>query len=167
MSDSCLARHSRTADTTEGFFSRWLVIPFTGFFPAGVADTTLIDRLTSQANLQGLLRGAVGGLQNVMRRGSFIIPPSVHKATKQFRIEADPMRAFIDDKVRSDPQREVPRTDVYAEYNAWCIDNNFRPMGATRFYETFISAAVDTFSHDVGMHRRKDGRTIKGISLRG
>lgn len=25
----------RSADTSEGFFSRWLVVPFTGYFPPG------------------------------------------------------------------------------------------------------------------------------------
>jgi len=137
----------RTADTTEGFFSRWVVIPFTAFFPAGKANTLLIDRLTSPANLQGLLRGAVGGLQQVMRRGAFAIPPSVASATERFKMEADPMRGFIEERTKfhhtNDPVFTA-RTDIYSAYATWAAMNGFHQMSAQRFYESFTAACVDT-----------------------
>jgi phage/plasmid-associated DNA primase len=108
---------------------------------------------------------AVGGLQQVMRRGSFIIPPSVKKATESFRTEADPLRAFIDEHVRLAPNNKVPRSDVYMEYVAWAAENGFHRMSAIKFYESFITAATEAFSHNVGLVRRKDGRLITGIVL--
>lgn len=133
----------RTADTTEGFFSRWAVVPFTAFFPAGVADPTLINRLTSESELQGLLRYAVGGLQTVMRRGKFSIPKSVEEATQRFRNEADPMRAFIEECVRFVHEGFTARTEVYARYASWAVTNGFHAMSAGRFYEGFGMAGAD------------------------
>ena len=136
----------RTADTTEGFFSRWVVIPFSAFFPAGKADPTLIDRLTSRSNLQGLLRASVGGLQSVMRRGKFALPPSVVSATERFKMEADPMRGFIEERVtfhHSNDPTFTARTDVYNAYATWCAINGFHQMSAQRFYESFTAAATD------------------------
>jgi len=133
----------RTADTTEGFFSRWVVVPFSAFFPAGKADTLLIDRLTSPRNLQGLLRGAVGGLQQVMRRGSFAIPPSVASATERFKMEADPMRGFIEERISFQGQAFTARTDIYTGYATWAAMNGFHQMSAQRFYESFNAACVD------------------------
>lgn len=152
-------------DTTEGFFSRWIVVPFTRFFPAGVADTSLIGRLTRQTELQGLLRMAVGGLQQVMRRGSFILPDSVRKATDGFRTEADPIRSFIEECVTLAPEHMELRTDVYAAYVAWAISNGFHQMSAQRFYEQLVMACIDQFSHNVRQTRRSDGRYITGIRL--
>jgi len=135
----------RTADTTEGFFSRWVVVPFTAFFPAGVANPTLIDRLTTQRQLQGLLRMAVGGLQQTMRRGKFDIPRSVLTATDRFKAEADPMRGFIDERVEfrhPTNAQHIPRTVFYEAYTTWSVVNGFHQMSAARFYESFAAAVV-------------------------
>jgi len=137
-------QHTHIRDTTEGFFSRWVVVPFSAFFPAGKADTLLIDRLTSPRNLQGLLRGAVGGLQQVMRRGSFAIPPSVASATERFKMEADPMRGFIEERVSFEGRAFTARTEIYAAYATWAAMNGFHQMSAQRFYESFTAACVDT-----------------------
>jgi P4 family phage/plasmid primase-like protien len=158
----------RTADTTEGFFSRWVVIPFTAFFPAGKADPSLIDRLTSQANLQGLLRGAVGGLQQVMRRGGFIMPASVENATRRFRMEADPMRGFIEERIKSHHSNDpvfINRTDVYTAYTVWANVNGFQTMSTQRFYESFVAACVDTLDNPIDSKTRKGIRGFVGISI--
>jgi putative DNA primase/helicase len=158
----------RTADTTEGFFSRWVVIPFSAFFPAGKADPTLIDRLTSPRALQGLLRGSVGGLQQVMRRGAFAIPPSVASATERFKMEADPMRGFIEERVRfhhpNDPTFTA-RTDIYSGYATWAAMNGFHQMSAQRFYESFTAACVDTSQFPVKSITRQGVHGYRGISI--
>lgn len=155
-------------DTTEGFFSRWVVVPFTAFFPAGKADPTLIDALTSPANLQGLLRGAVGGLQQVMRRGSFALPPSVINATQRFKTEADPMRGFIEERVKfhhpNDPSF-TPRTEIYMAYATWSAMNGFHQMSAQRFYESFVAAAVDVSQFPVQLITRQGTQGFKGITI--
>lgn len=138
----CICQGIDVRDTTEGFFSRWVVVPFTAFFPAGVADPTLIDSLTSQRVLQGLLRGAVGGLQSVMRRGQFSIPESVKRATQRFREEADPVRGFIKERLTIGGRHFMNRVDVYNAYVVWATVSGYSPMGAGRFYESFNSCIV-------------------------
>jgi len=159
----------RTADTTEGFFSRWLVVPFSRFFPAGRADVRLIDRLTAQANLQGLLRMAVGGLQQVMQRGSFAIPRSVANATADFKRSADPMRGFIEDRLESKHPHDttfVPRTEVYNAYTTWAAQNGFMQMSAQRFYEAFTMAAVEGMQYPVRIIRVDGVNGYRGISIK-
>ena len=134
----------RTADTTEGFFSRWVVVPFTAFFPAGVADPTLIDRLTRPRVLQGLLRTAVGGLQTVMRRGAFSTPESVRVATQRFREEADPIRGFMRECITAGTEF-IERSAVYNAYVLWASTNGFMQMSATRFYESFTAACASEY----------------------
>lgn len=158
----------RTADTTEGFFSRWVVIPFTAFFPAGKADPGLIDRLTRQGELEGLLRASVGGLQSVMRRGGFGTPASVANATRRFRMEADPMRGFIEERVRSHHPNDphfTPRTDIYTAYTVWANVNGFQAMSTQRFYESFVAACVDTLDNPIEDKIRTGIRGYKNITL--
>ena len=118
-------------------------MPFTGFYPAGVADPTLPVRLTALRGLQGLLRMAVGGLQSVMRRGAFINPPSVQKATKRFREEADPIRGFIRERLIA-ADSFVARTDIYNAYVSWAGINGYAQMSNSRFYESLMSAIVES-----------------------
>lgn len=156
-------------DTTEGFFSRWVVVPFSAFFPAGVADATLIDRLTRPRALQGLLRGAVGGLQQVMRRGKFTLPPSVIAATERFKMEADPMRGYIEERVSFHHPNEVtftPRTDLYNAYVAWGAVNGFHQMSAQRFYESFTAAAVDSSTFPVSAVKVQGVYGYKGVGIK-
>jgi putative DNA primase/helicase len=118
-------------------------VPFEGFFPAGVADPTLIDRLTRYSELQGVLRMAVGGLQQVMRRGQFSIPASVTNATENFKKEADPLRGFIDECIEllgDDSPFHVSRTEIYSAYTTYATRNGFHHMSAARFYEGFLAA---------------------------
>lgn len=158
----------RTADTTEGFFSRWVVVPFSAFFPAGRAVTNLIDRLTRQQSLQGLLRAAVGGLQQVMRRGAFDIPPSVARATDRFKMEADPLRGFIEERIEARHPNNAPfisRTDVYNAYATWAALNGFHQMSAQRFYESFTAALIDSSEFPVRIITRDGTRGFAGMVL--
>ncbi len=156
----------RTADTTEGFFSRWVVVPFTAFFPAGVADPTLIGRLTAQSELQGLLRYAVGGLQQVMRRGRFSIPPSVERATTRFKMEADPMRAYVEERIGFEHSAFTPRTELYAAYSAYAVMNGMHQMAAARFYESFVTAATDMANSPITVVSRNGVRGFKGVFIK-
>lgn len=144
-------------------------MPFTAFFPAGVADPHLIARLTRQRVLQGLLRGAVGGLQQVMRRGKFTIPPSVAAATQRFKMESDPLRAYMEERVSFHHAHDpvfTPRADLYGGYTAWAAINGFHQMSAQRFYESFTAAAVDTSEHPVVMVKRDGVYGYRGLSIR-
>lgn len=114
-------------------------MPFSAFFPAGVADPALIGRLSTQGNLQGLLRYSVAGLCQVLRRGRFTLPESVVRATSKFREEADPLRSFVHDRL-SAGVGFTPRTDVYASYAMWAASNGYSQLNAHRFYEQLLSA---------------------------
>ena len=147
----------RTADTTEGFFSRWIVIPFTGFYPAGKADTGLIHKLTSPTEMQGLLRASVAGLQQLLNRGAFRMPESVRKATEHFRIEADPIRGFISDRitVANDTKAWLSRAEIYSDYVAWAGTNGFSQMSSSRFIEQFNAALPELLPYSIPV--RRDG----------
>ncbi len=155
-------------DTTEGFFSRWVVVPFSGFFPAGVANTGLIDVLTRPRVLQGLLRGAVGGLQQVMRRGHFSLPPSVVNATARFKAESNPIHGFIEERALFQHEQSpvfTPRADIYGAYVAWSVVNGFQQMSAQRFYESFTAAATEVSQYPLRAVIRDGIRGYAGVAI--
>jgi len=128
----------------------------------------LIDRLTAQGNLQGLLRMAVGGLQQVMQRGKFSLPPSVVNATERFKLEADPLRAFIEERCRAQHANNAsfnPRMEFYVAYTSWASANGFHQMSAARFYESFIAAVTDGQEYPVRHVKHQGIYGYVGIEL--
>lgn len=148
----------RTADTTEGFFSRWIVVPFPGHFPPGIADPGREDKMHDPAELRGLLVLAVRGLRRVMARNGFQLPPSVEKETTAFRRVADPVRAFLDDYVPTLSVEWVPRTEVYNQYHQWCGTTGHSSLSAGGFHERVEASAHDLPEHFVTPRKRQGTR---------
>jgi P4 family phage/plasmid primase-like protien len=131
----------RSADTTEGFFSRWIVVPFTSYFSASAADPAKLDKLTDPAEMRGLLVLAVAGLQRLMARGRFDPPASILAATSEFRRIADPVRMFLDEYIAdhealADGESTwVARAEIYGGYQRWTDANGYQALAAGGFYE--------------------------------
>ncbi|MFN8037889.1 MAG: phage/plasmid primase, P4 family [Acidimicrobiales bacterium] len=138
-----------TVDVTEGFFARWLVVPFTGYFPEGVADRTLEPRL--HAEMEGVLVRAVSALRDVMARDAFEVPTSVLASTADYRSKADPVRQFAAEVLEFDPDGREPRTEVYRRYRDWCDDCGHVALARRRFYDRLrnIMAVEDRRIHGV------------------
>ena len=148
----------RSSDTSDGFFSRWIVIPFTGYFPPGIADPGREEKLHEPAELRGLLVLAVRGLQRLMARRSFYPPPSVRAETAAFRRVADPVRAFLDEYVPELTAEWMPRTQVYRAYDTWSVEGGYKSMGAAGFYERLEAAGNDTTTHRIRASKRMGTR---------
>lgn len=104
-----------------------------------------------------------------MRRGSFVLPPSVANATLRFKMEADPMRGYIEERVKSEHPTNAPhvsRTEFYMAYTTWATVNGFHQMSAQRFYESFMAAVVDTVKYPVRDVTVHGVRGYKGIVLK-
>jgi phage/plasmid-associated DNA primase len=85
-----------------------------------------------------------------MRRGAFTLPPSVAAATARFKIEADPLRGFIAERIEFRHENNapfVPRTEVYMAYGLWASENGYHGLSAQRFYSELQAAIVDSTPH--------------------
>lgn len=153
----------QTADTSEGFFSRWIVVPFTGYFPAGRADLGMLEKLTTPTELQGLLVRAVAGLQRVMQRQAFALPSAVQEATTQYRQTADPVRSFLVEQVEACPDGFLPRTELYARYRTWSETNGRKPLSAAKFYNQVAAVSPDTLGAPIHEHTRVGQRGFLGV----
>jgi|GEM_PF-1769911 len=120
-----------SSDVTEGFFSRWLVVPFNGYFPEGIADKTLPDRLL--AEVEGVIVKAMPALRRLLDRGAFEIPTSVLESTSEFRSKADQVRQFADERLDIDIDGRIARPALYMVYKDWCDECGHHPLARRRF----------------------------------
>lgn len=151
-----------TADHTDGFFARWVVIPFTRMRLAPGTEDPNIEA-PMHAELEGVLVRAVDGLRRAMDRGGYDMPASVLAATTDYQSNSDPIRRFVGDCLDVSGRHDCTETRgaVYDAYKVWCDDNGHKRMSTQKFWPRL--AALDD---RIDIHRITSGiRRVGGVLL--
>ena len=133
-----------SADTTTGYLSRWLIIPFPHSF-TGTEDRQLDAKLYSE--LPGIAAKAIPALRQLMTRGQFPEPQSVNDAYEEFARRVDQVRTWVGDccdlvPAPHDPATHplMPRAVLYQAYRQWCArDGHRRPLAAGKLFDRLES----------------------------
>jgi len=118
-------------DQSDGWFDRWVVVPMNQRITD--EDPRLIEKLTTEAELEGLLVKAVSGLNRLMERGKFKLPPSVQAARREYRERLDTVEAFLSEECILSPQAWIARPELYGKYQKWATDGGRPPVSAIVF----------------------------------
>lgn len=137
-----------SADTTAGYLSRWVILPFPNSFE-GREDCTLDSRLAIE--LPGILATALRRLPGLLSDGQFRTSKSATDAKDEFSHRVDQVRAWLHDcteKISEDPKYPnstgVLRTDLYTFYKGWCVRDGGKAVRASEFYDRLIAAGSFT-----------------------
>ena len=143
------------SDQSQAWFDRWVVIPFRRRFEGTDAcDPTLLSKVTTRAELEGLLVRAVEGLRQLMQRGHFDLPAQVVTAADDYRERLDTVRSFFTDECVLDEKAWSPRSSLYSQYQIWAASSGHRfPLAAATFYDRlrqdYSGRIVDRTRHGV------------------
>src|SRR5262249_2853672 len=122
----------RTADQTNAWFDRWIIITMDRRFE-GTSDEDIELSAKLVGELEGLLVLAVAGLRRLMSRGRFLFPPSVARARERYRQTLDTVQAFILEQCHLDPEGWLDRAALYRRYRSWCQDEGRLSLASTTF----------------------------------
>ena len=119
--------------TDVGIWRRIRLIPFEVNIPPEKVDKTLKYKLRKE--LPQILKWAVDGCIKWQNEG-LTPPPSVEKATSDYKAEMDLLAAFCDacitiDYIHGD---RISATDLFALYSAWASSNNEFTMSSRKFF---------------------------------
>ena len=99
-----------------------------------------------------------------MDRGGFDTPPSVIDATLGYRDTSDPIRRFVEEmiEITGGYDDRVTRRSMFSTYKAWCDEENYRPVGAQKFWGRIrnIDERIDVDVKIAGT------RYLRGIQLK-
>jgi putative DNA primase/helicase len=112
-------------DTTLSIWRRVKLIPFTVTIANKEVDPNLPAKLESE--LTGILAWAVRGCLEWQRYG-LNEPDTVTTATASYRHEQDMLGDFIEDCCVFESISSISKSDLKAEYEKWCKDNNVDPI---------------------------------------
>jgi putative DNA primase/helicase len=149
-----------SSDSSEGWWSRWVVVPFPNVF-TGTENRQLDTWLQTDAELRGVMRKGIAALPALMARGRFVEPESMNEAKETFIAASDAVRAWIAEQCTLESDAWEPRTKLYDAYAyRWqTAPDGSKTLSAREFYNRVeqIGGIVPA--------TRKGIRGYKGIRL--
>jgi len=123
----------KSIEYTEGFFRRFLIIPFNVTIPKEKRDKKLHLKIINEG-LDGVLNWIIEGAKSVLINEDIFISDECEKAFKQFIKDIDSVIQFLEDNnlVKSDYNRYYT-SDLIADYRKWCFENGIKPLGRNEF----------------------------------
>jgi len=114
----------RSSDASEGFFDRWLVVPFDARFRGTKKELTrkeIDSKLADPKELSGFLNRAVAAWQEIQHRSNRLSEPqSVLEAWEEFHATTDPLAVWLERHTIDHPDAVVPMQVLRTAYGAAC-----------------------------------------------
>lgn len=153
-----------SANETEAYLSRWLIIPFLNQVPENEQDPDLEAKITTPAELSGWLLRSLDGLTRLVDRGYFDPPQAVREAITKHKDEIDSVRAFFHECCQFGDTYRVKCKWLYDQYVVWCKSSDRKPLRKNIFYNKVTadwSAAIretkrDGYPYYVGVELKSD-----------
>jgi P4 family phage/plasmid primase-like protien len=147
----------------KGVRRRLLVLVFNRVIPqhemiAGIADLILRDEYDL------FLAWAIEGASRLIRNGKFTLPKSSIEALEKWTRDTDPVRAWIEARVRPtpNPKRDAgyTRTAIFQLFESWAVENGHRKDRLPKSAE-FIDRLAEDFPEV--LRRCEQDRRVRGI----
>ena len=154
-----------TYDDSDAFFARWIIINFPNRFEGEKADKHLIDKLTTEDELSGLLNLALISLWRLLERGEFSKGVSTEEVREQYLRMSDPVAGFVMDCIEVDPEGYVPKKELYSAFCEYCRNNKLPTVSENTFHKKLIRhVRVEDYRPKIQGKRVHAWRGIKLIS---
>jgi len=158
-------RVPETPDDTVAFFRRWIIINFPNQFlehdPR--TDKSILEKLTTEKELSGILNWALQGLKRLLDNDGFTTSRTVEETRDQYIEASDPVRAFAEQRLVVKPNNVIPKDDVYDTFIQYCRERNLPTCPKNAFSMRLVEHIPATPSRTTRLG--KSVRAWQGIAL--
>lgn len=147
-----------TRDFSDALFRRAVILTFNRVFNGREQDPLMKDKL--KAELPGILNLALDAYAMALRVG-FTNPPSAGFAKEEWRLEADQVAQFVDERCERNPMGKQTNEEVFSAYQSWAGDQGIVRTVAKKGLRQRLSRL------GFGEARVSNERFVTGITLRG
>jgi putative DNA primase/helicase len=113
----------QTSDETNTFISRLIIVNFPHQFLGEKSDPYLLDKLTTEDELSGLLKVVLKRLPRVLEKGIYTELDSIDQNHEKYILSSNPVRAFAKSCLEQDSNSSLSKEKMYATYKGFCIAN--------------------------------------------
>ena len=141
----------KDTEQTEGFFRRFLIVPFSVHISEELQDKNLAKRII-ESELPGVFAWVLQGLERLNKQQNFTPCPRAKEALQQYRKESDSVALYLEDygytpNALAEP---TPLKCIFSEYRTFCADSGFRNVGTTNFSNRLKKHGFETVRRSSG-----------------
>lgn len=133
-------------DDTYGMWRRVVLIFFGETIPESEIDPNLLDKLKAEG--PGILNLLLDGFRR-WRDVGLQAPQAILAATATYRSESDRIGQFIEAATVPKPGGELPSSELYGCYEAWCRAMEYRAVSQTKFGAEVTRRGIVRVKHGV------------------
>ena len=115
-----------TEDMENAYYKRWMLISFNlrryCYFCKKliVKDPDLIEKLSSEEELSGLLNLALISARRLLTRRKFVKSPMTEDVRERYQRLSDPVKAWFDDRCVLGAQYETDKQEAHSDFISYC-----------------------------------------------
>lgn len=115
----------------DGIFRRMLLLIFNKIITKKERIQALEERFNDELN--GIFNLAMVGLQRLLYQGDFSMSSDMKRNLEEYKEEANPIFAYLNENIVRDDTTMVSRKFLYAHYKTWCEERGHRPTSDKTF----------------------------------
>jgi putative DNA primase/helicase len=127
----------QTPDESDAFFARLIIINFPNQYLGNKADPYLIDKITTEEELSGLLSIILRRLPRVLAGGIYVPNGTIEENYTKYIQSSNPIRAFVETMIDKDTDIAMNSNElkvvVYEGYQRFCNDRKLGIEGSQTF----------------------------------
>lgn len=121
-----------SADVSDGYFRRFLIIDFPHQIPLNKVDRQLFAKMKPER--MGVLLWIIEGMKRLLSESDFTESKAVEDVKRQYRKDNNIVATFVDEfEFRPSRTEMRPLDEVFRMFKTWTKDNNYRDMGKRTF----------------------------------
>ncbi|MGB7952464.1 MAG: phage/plasmid primase, P4 family [Candidatus Nitrosopolaris sp.] len=124
-------------DDTYAYFRRWIIFSFENIFEGDDIDVNVIDKLTTERQMSGLLNLSLKALKRLIKDGEFINADNIDDVRKEYNRNSTTVYGFIADMcdVYDDMGKpySTPTRVIYEHYITYCKEKGLDALASNAF----------------------------------
>lgn len=150
----------RSFDKSDGFYRRWIFIPFNAKFSSADPDydPLIEDKITTDTALSYLLNIAIRGANRLMKKGKFTEPETVREALEAYKADNSNTLSWIEDKdLNIDYFLENSTDKLYSDFTDWCKLSGIKSANVTG-KKSFYKEVITKYDFEDKPKQKADGK---------
>ena len=126
-------------DRSDAWLTRLIILMFEQQHTGTQADRNVLDRITTDAELSGLLNKVIYALQVLISENGFRVTQSTQQAAMEYEKENNHVVRFFEETYIPEPNSETPESDVYTDYQNWAESEGIKALSKAKLREGLIT----------------------------
>ena len=126
-------------ENTEGFYRRWILVPFKVTIGKQERDIRLKDKLVME--LPGILNWVLAGLARLVANRQFTESLTCETALEDYKVNSNSALRFFTERCVEDETGRLTLKELYAEYNKFCLEDNVQKRFGKKQFANQVESA--------------------------